>query len=120
MNQENNALAHYGVKGMKWGVRRNKGRGYSKNTSGWSKDAKRVNAIKKKSISQMSNEELRTVNKRLQLEQEYNRLNPSNVQKGLNFIKGAASLTGTAVGFYNNSNTLVKAGKTVLEFYKNR
>ena len=116
----NESLAHYGVKGMKWGVRRNRGRRSSSNTKGWSKDAKRANAIKRKSVNQMSNEELRTLNKRMELEKNYNRLNPSNVQKGIAFVGAAAGLLGTAAGIYNNSNTLVKAGKNIVEYSKNR
>lgn len=111
-------LYHYGVKGMKWGVRKSRtssGKKSSK-TKGWSKDAKRANAIKKKSVKQMSNAELKELNKRMELESNYHRLNPSKVKQGLAFAGAAAGAMGTIATLYNNSNNLIKIGK---KFAKN-
>ena len=55
-------FAHYGVKGMKWGVR--------KDGSGTGRQRKAKTSLSKKAAS-LSDEELKTTNKRLQLEKRY-------------------------------------------------
>lgn len=83
-------LSHHGIKGMKWGVRRfqNKDGSYTpagkkrNKTEGWSDDAKTAHDLKKKSVHEMSNAELKKINERTRLEQEYARLNPSKVSSG--------------------------------------
>lgn len=70
-------LQHYGVLGMKWGVRRNR-------TS--SSDHSRSRELKKKKLHELSDEELRTLNNRLNLEQNYKRLNPSAVDVGSRWV----------------------------------
>ena len=68
-------LYHYGILGMRWGVRRGR-----KSVSGIktrkaktqpSEDSLRVQNIRKKKVKQMSNQELRDVNQRMQLENQY-------------------------------------------------
>ena len=61
-------LQHYGTKGMRWGVRKKRST---------SSDYKTSMALKKKRLSEMSNDELRTLSGRLQLEQSASSLNPS-------------------------------------------
>lgn len=61
----------------------------------------------------MSNAELRKLNERQQLERTYKSLNPSAVKRGIKFVSGAASVMGTAMTLYNNSDRMVKLGKTV-------
>lgn len=80
------SLKHYGVLGMRWGFRRN-----SQDSS--SADHQRSSDIKKKKLSNMSNEELRTLNTRLQLEKQYKDLNPtkmSRAKKAVGNILGQA------------------------------
>ena len=81
----------------------------------WSDDAKTAYNIKQKSVNQMSNAELKKLNERTRLEQEYSRLNPSAVSKGWKYVGVAAAGLGTVAGLYNNSNTLIKAGKTIVK-----
>lgn len=108
-----NELYHYGVLGMKWGVRRDRSRsGGSRRKRSMSDDARETSAIRKKKVSQMSNAELKKLNERSRLEQEYSRLNPSAVKKGWKFVAGAAGIMGTALAVYNNSNQVVKLGKS--------
>lgn len=94
-------FSHYGVKGMKWGIRK-------KRTS---TDYDEYKSLKKKKTYEMSNAELRKFNERSRLEGEYKRLNPSHIKKGLLVAGGAAGTMGTLINLYNNSNTLIKAGK---------
>lgn len=75
------ALEHYGIKGMRWGVRKKRSR------SAESAEAAR---IKKKKVFEMSNEELKKVNARLDLEKKYSTLNPSTGAKAKKLIGGMA------------------------------
>lgn len=96
-------LKHYGVLGMKWGRR--------KQTRPMSEDAKTAKNLKKKKVSEMSNTELKKLNERMNLEQNYKRLNPNTVKKGAAFIGTAAVATNTILNLYNNSDRIIKLGK---------
>lgn len=115
---EHDELYHYGVKGMKWGVRKSYSSSRKNKTKGWSKDAKRANAIKKKSVKQMSNAELKELNKRMELESNYNRLNPNKIKQGLAFAGTVAGGMGTVIALYNNSNNIINIGKKFLNRFK--
>lgn len=111
---ENYELVHAGIKGMKWGVRRFRNKDGSLTPAGkkrYSDDARRASELKKKKVRQMSNAELRTLNERTRLEQEYSRLNPGSVKKGWKFVAGAAGVMGTALAVYDNSNRIISLGK---------
>lgn len=119
-------LYHHGVKGMKWGVRRSRSAKYKGKTKGWSKEAKEAYRIKQKKVKQMSNKELQTLNKRTQLEQEYKRLNPNAVKRGVAAVGTASAALGTVAGLYvsgkklgKNIGNLIKDGKAVVERGKN-
>lgn len=102
-----NVLMHYGIKGMKWGVRRYQNedrtltpagkKRYSQNDSP-SEDY--VRAHTKKPISQMSDQELRTVNNRLQMENQYRQLttSPSKMQKAMKKVAAVTAALGTLGG----------------------
>jgi len=88
-------LEHHGVKGQKWG-RRNK-----KVPVKPSKDHAEVAKIREKHIHALSNQELKTINERLNLESNYDRLvNPKKTQsagkKKAKEILAAAGLTSGA------------------------
>lgn len=102
-------LQHWGVKGMKWGVRRAR----KKSTSNWSDDARDASKLKAKGVKRLSNAELKKLNERTRLEQEYSRLNPGAVRKGWKYVAAAAGVMGTAAAVYNNGGTMIKIGKTV-------
>lgn len=113
----NNELYHWGVKGMKWGVRRYQNKDGSLTPAGqkryddMSADAKTSHDLKKKSINQMSNAELKKLNERTRLEQDYKRLNPNAVQAGWKYVAATAGIMGTTLALYNNSNQLYNIGK---------
>lgn len=117
MNQ--NELLHYGVLGMKWGVRRTpeqlaRARGKSKSSSDEiSDDYKKAHS--RKSVKSMSDAELRSRLNRLEMEQKYTKLNPGTVNKGKaaanKIIKAGttlATLTTTAITIYNNADKIRK------------
>lgn len=128
---ENNSLAHYGILGMKWGVRRYQNKDGSYTSAGKKRKQKEyvhedyANAHSKKSVKSMSNAELKARNNRLQMEQQYaNLTKKTNTGKKVvqNFIKGAGLLSGTiaAYGTYKRiGNQAVEAiGNYVLSDLK--
>lgn len=93
-------LTHYGVKGMRWGVRREReSKGGSSGLKNPfkkeppSKDAAQAKAlqkrIKKNGLDNLTNEELQALTKRMQLTQNYKNLaNPKKQQNaGAKFVK---------------------------------
>lgn len=105
---ENNELMHHGVKGQRWGVIRTKEQlghkptSSSKSASSKSDSSKlskhkrlrknelKTAAPKKKTISEMSEEELNKMIDRMRLEKTYKQLiselNPKKVSKGKQFV----------------------------------
>lgn len=63
-------LMHFGVKGMKWGVRKQR-----------IKDAKRWTSKKQAKIDGMSDDQLKKANNRLRLEKEYKQLTQTKLEK---------------------------------------
>ena len=122
---DNNELYHYGVLGMKWGVRKSRGGGVSKT-------GRRGRAIKerppahedynkahsKKSVREMSDAELRSRINRLDMERRYQELNPSTKNRGRKYVNSIiktgttiATATGTALTIYSNADKIRKLVK---------
>lgn len=92
-------LSHYGVKGMKWGVRKSKKqlRKEAKARAAQESDdakaaSKALDKANKKGIQSLSNDELKSLNERLNLEQNYSRLaqdkgEASKVETGAKFVR---------------------------------
>lgn len=94
---DNNTLTHYGVKGMKWGVRRSPSQlGHIIRTSKKRRPQAppekshedHDNAHKPKSVKSMSNKELRERINRLQMERQYSQLTQREKSVGEKFVKG--------------------------------
>lgn len=95
-----NELYHFGIKGMRWGVRRyqnpdgsltnagkkrlKKGQTSNKKTDSSNKSSTKSSSTK--TVKDMSDDELRQAINRLQLEQQYKNLSPKNVSKGKKFV----------------------------------
>lgn len=96
-------LAHYGVKGMHWGVRRAStgpsagGRPSARKVAA---DHKKVEKLRGKHPSELTNKQLKELNDRLNLEQNFNRLNPKTVDKGHAKVKELIGLGTTAITAY--------------------
>ena len=87
-------LAHYGVKGMKWGVRRRRDDGGGKSSAPKHKvsdDAQAAKDFKTRAKSggtdTLSNKELQHLVNRMNLEQQYSRLKKGNPNPGAKFAK---------------------------------
>lgn len=114
-----NELYHYGVLGMKWGVRRTpaqlaRARG-NKQSSSVKEHEDYKKAHDSKSVKSMSDAELRSRLNRIQMEQQYSRLNPATVSRGkevaskiLKTGTTIATATTTAITIYNNFDKIKK------------
>lgn len=150
-------LEHYGVKGMKWGVRREERRAYSqtkkqyktrdprklneadqlsfqndyerklrqqkdrKSSDTRSADRKKYDATREKKIREMSDDELKAVLNRLNMEKQYKSLSRELYSPGKHYANkllttGGNIAIGAAAGYGINkvaSPLITKAGKTV-------
>lgn len=92
-------LLHYGVKGMKWGVRRTDSQLARARGAKPSEDHKKVASYQARAkaggVKTLSNKEMQAVVNRLNLEQNYKRLNPSTINRGLNTTKSVVGAVGT-------------------------
>ena len=83
-------LRHWGIKGQKWGIRRYQNKDGSLTPAGrkrYNPDEKSSDAPKKKSVKDMTDDEIRTAIARKQLENQYKQLHPEP-QKKDSFAKG--------------------------------
>lgn len=105
------AMKHYGTKGMRWGVRK-------KRTA--SSASKSTSKLRKKRAFELSDAELKKVNGRLNLEKQYKTLSPTKMEKAKAITSKA--LTGATVTVLTAAAAagLTAAGKGVLTYAKKK
>ena len=125
MNEEHREqyLMHYGVLGMKWGIRKKRRSSEVSRSSG--KKVKETSVVEKDQNGQetkrrMSNDELAERVKRLRLEAEYARLvkettpgTVSKIDKVINNVSRISKMTRTAVDLYKTLNAAYDIASTV-------
>lgn len=118
-------LIHYGVVGMKWGVRRPLGSDgrILKNSKG--KPSKKNNGLSKKqqklldkSLSNMSDQELRTLVNRLQTEKQYKQLTSKQKKGAMAFVAGVIAASGAELAKEWVKKGMRSGGTKVAEVWK--
>lgn len=117
-------ISHYGKKGMKWGVRNKtsvaiKKRSNAKNEK-LSPDAKELRNLRSKNPATLSNNDLKKINERMNLEQNYARLNAGKVKKGkqrAEFVLATATIGVTAYNMINSpaGKATIALGKRLID-----
>ena len=113
-------LAHYGVRGQRWGVRRTKAAlaraAKREGRLPASDEHARTQELLKKGRHALTNKELKDVNERLNLEQNFARLNQGSVAKGRARTLTTIATISTVAGFLNSpaGKLAIKSGKAVV------
>lgn len=112
-------LAHYGIKGMRWGVRRDRdgGKGsVDKHSSSASADHIQARAAASKSVSSLSNQELKQLVERMNLESQYSKLSSGNNNSASAFVQRA--LQNAAQNYVQSlaQKVLTSTGEALLKF----
>lgn len=115
-------LYHYGILGMRWGVRRFQRKNGRLTPRGrkrkMSQDAIEAEKLKKKKLYEMSNDEIKTLNKRKELESKYKNYNKGKIAKSMAIIGSTAAFTTSVITLKNNAPQLIKSGKNAVKSLK--
>lgn len=111
-------IEHHGVVGMRWGRRKG---GSSERSA--SSDFKKVAALKKRPKHQLTNKQLRTINERMNLEQNFSKMNPSATKRGAETAAGILATVGIGFTAYNMvkspaGQAFISTGKKILNKIK--
>lgn len=118
--KKTNYIVHSGVRGMKWGIRKDKGSSGRKKKANVSSDHSKARKLEKQGPKKLSNQELSELNKRLQLEQSYRKAKAEkNVYKrGVNFVRAVTAGGAAVAALYGLSKTpLYKDVKLAIDLH---
>lgn len=124
--KQSDVVEHFGVKGMHWGIRKDRATGRAKKPRPVSADhrqaAKVRQKIKKTGLSSVSNKDLKFLNERTQAEKRFSELarQTSTISRGHEAAKTFLAIGGTAAGLFALANSpMAKAGtKFISDFMK--
>ena len=113
-NYSDDYLAHYGVLGMKWGVRKDKTKGGLRRRKSMPVHDDYKKAHSGKSVKSMSDSELRSVNNRLQMERQYSALT-RKTSKGKKVVNTLIKTAGTIAAAETAYKTYNRIGKQAVD-----
>ena len=113
-NYSDDYLAHYGVLGMKWGVRKDKTKGGLRRRKSTPVHDDYKKAHSGKSVKSMSDSELRSVNNRLQMERQYSALT-RKTSKGKKVVNALIKTAGTIAAAEAAYKTYNRIGKQAVD-----
>lgn len=108
----NNEIYHWGIKGMKWGRRKNEGKTVETHDD-------YAKAHSKKSVQSMSDAELRSRNNRLQMERQYSDLT-KKTNIGKKIVTGLIATAGTLAAAERAYSTYKHLGDKAYEGIANK
>lgn len=114
-----NYIYHSGIKGMKWGIRRFQNKDGSLTPAGKKRYSESVSddykkAHSRKSVKSMSDAELRAVNNRLQMEQQYKRMT-QKTSNGKKYVQKIISVAGTLAAAEGAYKTYKRLGDQAID-----
>jgi hypothetical protein len=120
-----NTLQHFGILGMKWGIRRFQNPDGSLTPEGkrryygekkYSRDYVYSRRLKTKNYKNMTDKELKQLTNRLNMEKKLRELKASEVAKGAEYLKVIAGLGTTVASIYGLSQKFKKRERNPIEW----